>query len=256
MTHVGTRVGTSAGTLVETWAGDHQRAWRHLPVATLDAIAGRGNFLVLAPHADDESLGCGGLIAAAVAAGRAPVVAILTDGTGSHPHSLSFPPPRLRAVRAAEATEAVRHLGLSEDSLVFLAQQDTRAPHAGPAFDAVVDQLKRLMALRQCTTIFAPWIGDPHCDHHAAALMAAATGARQVAFPVWGWTLAADAQVPWPVLTGYRLDITPHRVAKQRAIQAHRSQYGGLIQDDPQGFSLPADLLSSFAGSTESFLLP
>ncbi|HEX2943304.1 MAG TPA: PIG-L family deacetylase, partial [Rhodopila sp.] len=68
-------------------AADHHRAWRSLPLGTLDHIAGTGTCLILAPHPDDESLGCGGLIATAVAAGRAPLVVILTDGAGSHPNS-------------------------------------------------------------------------------------------------------------------------------------------------------------------------
>lgn len=238
-------------------AADHHRAWRNLPMGTLDDITGAGTCLILAPHPDDESLGCGGLIATAVAAGRAPLVVILTDGAGSHPNSRTYPPERLRATREAEAAEAVAYLGLPPARLVFLRQPDTAAPTAGPRFDSVVDQLRAL--LRQepaCTTILAPWGQDPHCDHQAASRIAAATGLRHLAYPVWGWTLPSTAAVPAPVASGWRLDIGAHLPAKRRAIRAHRSQYGGLITDDPAGFHLPPDLLSVFDQPFETFLLP
>ncbi len=79
-------------------AGDCHRAWRELPEGSLNDIIGGGTCLILAPHPDDESLGCGGLIAACVAAGRSPLVVILTDGAGSHPNS--------QGVSAAPATGA------------------------------------------------------------------------------------------------------------------------------------------------------
>jgi len=86
---------------------DVHAQWRALPTGTLEEVAGSGTCLVLAPHPDDESLGCGGLIAACCAAGRPPVVAVLTDGSGSHPGSRAFPPTRLAAIRKAEVTAAV-----------------------------------------------------------------------------------------------------------------------------------------------------
>ena len=100
-------------------AGDVLRCMESLPIADLDAITGGGTALVLAPHPDDESLGCGGLIAEACARGHPPVVAVLTDGTMSHPSSPSHPAPRLKALREAEARAAVESLGLSPDRLHF-----------------------------------------------------------------------------------------------------------------------------------------
>jgi len=242
-------------------AGDHHSAWGQLPAGSLTDIIGPGTALILAPHPDDESLGCGGLIAACTAAGRPPLVAILTDGAASHPNSRSFPADRLRAVRAQEAQSAVAHLGLASDRLVFLSQPDAAAPHEGPGFDAIVATLQRLLHHdRNCTAILAPWLHDPHCDHEAASLIAAAAaeaaGIRHVAYPVWGWTLPPDAAVPAAPATGYRLDITPHQSAKRAAIHAHQSQYGNLINDDPDGFRLPAELLSVFDSPFETFLLP
>jgi LmbE family N-acetylglucosaminyl deacetylase len=240
-----------------TMARHHHAAWRQLPIGSLDDIIGSGTCLVLAPHPDDESLGCGGLIASAVAAGRPPLVVILTDGTGSHPNSLRYPPPRLKALRAAEACSAVAYLGLPATRLVFLDLPDTAAPHSGCSFDAVVARLQTLVnAEAHCTRIVAPWIGDPHCDHQAAAKIAASTGMDHVAYPVWGWTMADEAPVAAPVAKGYRLDIAAHLPAKRQAIKAHRSQYGGLIRDDPDGFTLPPGLLTVFDQSAETFLLP
>lgn len=242
-------------------AGDFHQAWRGLPVATLDTIIGTGSCLVLAPHPDDESLGCGGLIAACAAAGRPPLVAVLTDGAGSHPNSRAFPPARLRATRAQETREAVARLGLPPDRIAFLRQPDTAAPTHGPAFAAVVDALVAMVRSEpHCTTILAPWLHDPHCDHEAASLVAAAaagrTGARLVHYPVWGWTLPPDAPVPAPLSQGWRLDISAFLALKGRAILAHRTQYGGLITDDPDGFQLPPALLSVFDTPFETFLHP
>ena len=68
------------------------------PVVGVDAITD-GAALILAPHPDDESLGCGGLIAESCARGQPPLLVVLTDGAGSHPHSCEYPPSRLRDVR-------------------------------------------------------------------------------------------------------------------------------------------------------------
>src|SRR5438128_2434096 len=69
---------------------------------------------------------------------------------------------------------------------------------------------------------------------------------RHVAYPVWGWTLPAEAPVPGMPASGFRLDVGPFLAAKRRAIAAHQSQYGDLITDDPDGFRLPDGLLSVF----------
>jgi LmbE family N-acetylglucosaminyl deacetylase len=238
-------------------AGDFHRAWRGLPIGRLDDIIGDGWCLILAPHPDDESLGCGGLIAACVAAGRMPLVVVLTDGAGSHPNSRTYPPERLREVRAQEVRGAVGCLGLPSNRIVFLGEPDAAAPHGGPRLDAVARQLVKLVRAG-CTAILAPWRHDPHCDHEAASLAAAAAaraaGIRHVAYPVWGWTLPADRPVPERPGGGWRLAIDASLGAKRRAIQAHRTQYGGLITDDPAGFQLPAALLSVFDTPFETFL--
>ncbi len=242
-------------------AGDCHRAWRELPQGSLDDIIGDGICLILAPHPDDESLGCGGLIAACVAAGRSPLVVILTDGAGSHPNSKVFPPARLRACRAQEVRDAVEILGLGEDRLVFLDQPDAAAPIDGPGFEADVATLLALIGKEpRCSAIVAPWRYDPHCDHEAAALLGAAVasgaGIKHVAYPVWGWTLAADAMIPERVVGGFRLDVSRFLAAKKAAIQAHQSQYGDLITDDPEGFRLPTSLLSVFEVPFETFVVP
>ena len=244
-----------------TTAGDFHRAWRALPPGSLEDVIGSGTCLILAPHPDDESLGCGGLIATCVSAGRIPLVAVLTDGAGSHPNSRTFPPDRLRAERAREVSDAVACLGLSPDRIILLGEPDTAAPHQGAGFEAVVAQLAALISQEAaCTTILAPWRNDPHCDHEAASLAAASaaetTGIRHVAYPVWGWMLPADEPVNAPLATGWRLDVSEFLPAKRRAIDAHRTQYGGLITDDPTGFKLPAELLAIFDIPFETFLTP
>ena len=213
---------------------------------------------MLAPHADDESLGCGGLIAEACARGRPPFVLVLTDGAGSHPGSRAYPPARLAALREAEARAAAAALGLPPGRVGFLRLPDTAAPTSGPTFDAAVRAILGRAAEVGCGLLLAPWRHDPHCDHEAAHLMAAEAARRSglvhLAYPVWGWTLPDAAELPGEAPRGWRLDVARHLPAKRRAIAAHASQHAGLITDDPDGFALPARFLLLFDGPFETYL--
>ncbi|HEX3402883.1 MAG TPA: PIG-L family deacetylase [Acetobacteraceae bacterium] len=234
--------------------------WQALPVGTLTDVIGSKSCLVLAPHPDDESLGCGGLIAACCAASRPPVVVILTDGSGSHPGSRLYPPAKLATLREQEVAHAVRVLGLPPERLICLREPDTNAPHVGPRFDAIVRRLSDYVRDLDCSTILAPWRLDAHRDHESAALLACQTARvariQHLSYPVWGWTLADDVDVDEVTVQGWRLDVAAQLDVKRNAIAAHASQYGGLITDDPRGFQLPVGLLKAVDSRWETFLLP
>jgi LmbE family N-acetylglucosaminyl deacetylase len=230
----------------------------HFPQTdTVSLLAGRRP-LLLAPHPDDESLGCGGLIAAACDAGLAPVVVILTDGAASHPNSRTYPPAKLRALREQEARCAMASLGLRLQNLHFMRAPDTRLPASGPVFDAYIGRLAAIGRSQGCSLVLAPWEGDPHCDHEATAFMAARiaadTGWVLLSYPVWGWLRAGEDLFDEPRRQGWRLEISSQMARKQQAIAAHRSQYGGLIQDSPAGFTLPPALLRVFTRNFEVYI--
>ncbi|WP_428391808.1 PIG-L deacetylase family protein [Lichenicoccus sp.] len=232
-------------------------AWRALPQAADERLLTSSRPMILAPHADDETLGCGGLIAELCARGRPPLVVIVTDGTGSHPNSATWPPSRLRALREHEARAATAVLGLPDPCLGFLRLRDTAAPREGDAFEAAC----RAIALRAsaCDTLLAPWLGDPHCDHEAVQLMARRVadglGARLLSYPVWGWLIEGATSVDeTPPVAGFSLDITRHLPRKAAAIRLHASQYTNMIDDDPSGFRLPEALLSVFEQPRETYL--
>jgi LmbE family N-acetylglucosaminyl deacetylase len=241
-------------------AGQLQRLWQTLPLSDLGDVIGAGNCLVLAPHPDDESLGCGGLIARCCAELRPPVVVILTDGAASHPGSRRYPPARLAAVREREAARAVQALGLPAERLIFLREPDTRAPHAGPAFYRIVARMVASLREFDCSAIVAPWRLDPHCDHAAAARIAAEAArvarVRHVSYPVWGWMLPDDTVVDEAAVRGWRVGVAAQLAAKRSAIAAQASQYGRVIDDVPDGFQLPVELLRAVDRPWETFLLP
>ncbi len=239
-------------------AGEMQRRFDALPYADLDDIIGPAAPLILAPHADDESLGCGGLIAACCARSTPPFIVFATDGAGSHPNSRAYPPARLRAVREQEARDAVQALGGDPLRVAFLGLPDTAAPLAGPAFETAVAAILDAAAAHGSSVILAPWRHDPHCDHEAADAMARAAAERgpmrHLAYPVWGWTLPPEQELPTTRPVGWRLDISAHLPAKRSAIAAHRSQYSDLIDDDPTGFRLPPHLLAVFDRPFEVYI--
>ena len=231
---------------------------RALPIVDPDALLGPGGLLVLAPHPDDESLGCGGLIALCAARGRDVRVMLVTDGTGSHPHSKEYPAPRLAALRRRELGDAVTTLGLAEDRITCLGVKDTATPLFGPRLRAVGARVSAFIHTHGIGTICTSWQHDPHRDHVAAyrigRLAARATGARLLCYAVWGWTLTDSAWLPAGPIRGGRIDIAAHRATRRRAVLCHRSQTSGLIADDPSGFRLSAEQLATFDQPYETFV--
>ena len=236
-------------------AAEARRAAREAPLVDLPTLTGGSPIVVFAPHPDDETLGCGGLMTACTAAGVGVDVVLLTDGDASHPGSRDYPPAALARLRVGETTAALRVLGVSSDRLHRMGWPDAQAPTGGAAFFRAVDQLAGHVRHAGARTLFAAWGSDPHCDHAAgeaiAAAAAATTGARHLAYPVWGWTLPDAACVTaGPAL---RLNIETHLWAKRRAVACHHSQHGRVVTDADNAFVLPRALLRACLTPTESF---
>lgn len=235
------------------------RPERH-PLRSADAALSLGATAVLAPHPDDESLGCGGLLALLADAGAPTRVIVLTDGCKSHPNSAAYPADRLRDLRESEARAAVSALGLDPAAVTFLRHPDNGLPEEGsPAFDDAARQLAE--AIDGVETVLVPWRRDPHCDHVGTwALAAAAAGQldeppRWIEYPVWAWPNATTDAAPQDgEARVWRLDIRRVLERKRAAMAAHLSQTTDLIVDDPDGFTLTSDVLVHFERPWELFL--
>jgi len=220
-----------------------------------------GSTVVVAPHPDDESLGCGGLLALLRQAG-VPVGAVLvSDGTMSHPHSVKFTPAARQALREAELRKALTILGVDTDALLLLDLPDGAVPTLGQLrFAEAAATLRAYFQRTQPATVLVPWRRDPHPDHRATSQLVAAALAglpiRRVEYVVWAWERAAPADLPQPgEVNGWRLDIAPVLAQKQAAIATHRSQLApGIIDDDPTGFLLSEQMLAHFAQPAEVYL--
>src|SRR5258707_15716528 len=87
---------------------------QRVPLAPAECVENWGETLVLAPHPDDESLGCGGAIALLRQRGIRVTIAVITDGQASHPNSRLLPSSVLIQLRRQEALEAASALGVAQ----------------------------------------------------------------------------------------------------------------------------------------------
>ena len=188
--------------------------------------------LVLAPHPDDESIGCGGLLLAAREAGAARRVITLTDG-GNNPWPQRWIEKRWRidddararwgARRRAEAQAALDVLGVLADERVFFGLPDAGLTallmQGGETF---VAPLHRQIAEFKPTHLALPVLADRHPDHsaaHIAARLALGSGdvhPSLLAYRVHGEDGSKDSRV---------VELSAeHSDLKRRAIASHRTQ--------------------------------
>ena len=144
--------------------------------------------LVIAPHQDDEAIGCGGAIAAQIAAGKKAVVVLLQDGADGH-DDLGMTRSQLNSLRNQESSAAAQTAGLTPTH--FLNHPDLVS-----ASSTIVKELSSLIREHRADAIFSPFPLDGHADHRQAAVLLA-EALREIPWPVrvltyevWGLCIA------------------------------------------------------------------
>ncbi|MEI6635588.1 MAG: PIG-L family deacetylase [Planctomycetota bacterium] len=220
---------------------------------TLDVEHSRRPWLVVSPHPDDETLGCGCTIARARQAGIPVHVVVVTDGSG-HPVHVADK-GMLVALRRDETVNACGVLGVPASHVVFLGIPDGQAP---ANIANVAERLAEMVDRLDPDRIFAPSDLDNHSDHRAVAaavrdLSRRGRGRAAVYdYPVWFWFprylvrafLRGEFLLLRRVSSGACLDL------KQRALACHASQAGAF---DPADAILTPGFLWRFLRPYEYF---
>jgi len=202
----------------------------------------RERALVLAPHADDELLGCGGTILLHLAQGDPVRVVVIFDG-----HSgLSAEWPR--DTRRREALRVSQLLGL--EPYHFLEHPEGHVPSPSE-FEQGVRQLAGLIEAWRPEVVYAPWPGEAHLDHRTLA-RAASRAVQTLGCPaeVWGYEV-------WTPLRADRvIEISQVWERKLAALAEYRSQLGStsLALQAEQRARARAALFPEGSSRSEAFM--
>lgn len=236
-----------------------QSALRLRAKPLLDVLA-PGPVLVVAPHPDDEALGCGRLIVALRDHGVEVNLVWLTDGEASHS---DFPggPAALGATRRAEARAAGEILGVPAHRLHHLGAPDGQLPHlADGQRREVVAGLVGLVETLRPGTVFVTSAFDNSTEHTAAhalvadALQTARHRAELRTYLVWAfWKIRSLLAVVRRESKVTFLPATPEATTlRDRAVRAHRTQTSA---SSPHGEALLSPhFLACFPRNGEFFL--
>jgi LmbE family N-acetylglucosaminyl deacetylase len=243
-------VDIAAGTAEHEWqASDRLQALPEVELCKL--VPPRSRAVILAPHPDDETLGCGGLIAQLSVLMRAVTVVAVSDGERSHPASSALA-PRLSLLRPAESEAALQCLGAGAATVLRARIPDGRVRRHR-------DELKAWLLTQLAPTdiVFAPWRLDGHPDHEAVGEVAAELeheiGCKLIEVPIWGWHWAdpEGGRFPWGRARRLAFDAATEW-KKRRALRCYRSQ---LIGDGERGPVLPPGVLAHFVRPYEVYFL-
>ena len=218
-------------------------------------VIGSDPIVVLAPHPDDETLGCGGILATAFQHAGAHVIC-MTDGSASHPGSAVWPPARLAELRRQELAEAIRRLGGCKSDLTWLGLRDGALATCDP--HPIAERIAGICHLIGADRILSASPLDHHADHKATAAIALrvaalCSGMRLFFYPVWSRWDDPGFEAAHGAWTQLRPDITTHRKKKAHALAAHRSQLGLVVSDAPDGFCLDPKMVRQFSEEDELY---
>ncbi|MGC1630655.1 MAG: bifunctional PIG-L family deacetylase/class I SAM-dependent methyltransferase [Gelidibacter sp.] len=219
--------------------------------------------LILAPHPDDEALGCGGMITY-LRQQNVPVwICFMTSGGASHPNSKKYTQDKLMQLREYEALESCKILGVEQSNIIFLREPDSQLNKLSDQKIVEVGvEISHLIVGNDITSIFLPWRRDVHPDHETTyrigikAVRQVSREVQIIEYPIWMWHHFRCEN--WPVqgeMELFRLNVEAVLEIKRASINAHQSQTTGLIDDDANGFMLKEELLRPFLTPFEYFFI-
>jgi N-acetylglucosamine malate deacetylase 1 len=205
--------------------------------------------IVISPHPDDETFGCGGAVAQLVKKQSSVHIAFVTDGAASHPGHPAVSPRDIATRRVAEARVATGILGIDRKDVTFLEAEDGELAHLDHArSEEIAGKIAVLLARFAPGAVLVPCRCDGSSEHDAAfalvirALARAGQRPRILEFPVWSWwnpllllrPLFASRRI-------WRVDLRDVGDLKERAISAYSSQNLPIAPDStaalPPGFA-------------------
>jgi LmbE family N-acetylglucosaminyl deacetylase len=181
---------------------------------------GAERVLVLAPHMDDETIGCGGTLALHAQRGAQITVMFLTDGrNGSSEVSVMYGEERERRqrelieLRTTEARAALQRLGANR--MVCLDAEDGALDKCAWAAEKLRDVLVKL----QPEIVYVPFYLEEHPDHRAASrVLLDAVAGTSLQFQCMGY------EVWTPLFPNCLVRIDATVEVKKQALQEYRSQ--------------------------------
>jgi LmbE family N-acetylglucosaminyl deacetylase len=174
--------------------------------------------VVLAPHPDDESIGCGGAVLRHLQTGDSVAVVFLTSGELG---LQGLPAAEARALREREAEAACAVLGVGPPT--FLRRPDWSLAEG---VDEAAEALAPFLTNEDPALVYVPHEGEAHPDHRAALpILRVALGQRRpdvLAYEIWS-----------PLQSWHDVvDVTDVIDTKLEAIRCYRSQLDQFRYDD------------------------
>jgi len=179
--------------------------------------------LVVAAHADDEALGCGGTMARHVEEGDVVHLVFMADGV----HARKEASKEDLTQRIAASKRARSILGASSARSLDLPdnKMDT------VPFLEIVQRLEPILDNIQPSVIYTHHHGDLNIDHrltHAAVMTACRPVPDLSVREIYGFEVLSSTewaiQTPSPFLPGYFVDITQHLRIKLDALDAYAEE--------------------------------
>jgi LmbE family N-acetylglucosaminyl deacetylase len=186
--------------------------------------------MVIAPHMDDEVIGCGGTLLRLIDRGANVHIVFTTDSSAAvGDASLRR---QVTDVRRAEASRVRDYAGFASITELGFPDGDLFR-YETQLSSRLADEFSRISP----DTVFCPYPGDGHADHMSTA-WATAQAAR-----LGGWTCSIVAYEVWtPMWPNICVDITSVADRKAAAIRL----YGSQVED--RDYALAALGLNRFRG--------
>lgn len=142
------------------------------------------SMLVVAPHQDDEVIGCGGALALQLRSSNAAAVVMLQDGADGH-DELGMSRNDLRELRNEESRRSAEVIGLE-------LPQFLNHPRLVESLLESSDEVRSIIIDKKIDALFVPFVLDAHPDHRTAnyivadALKDISWNIRIFGYEVWG----------------------------------------------------------------------
>ena len=181
--------------------------------------------IIFAPHPDDETLGCGGVLARRIEEGFSPIVVLVTDGRALFTHygfGTDPSPQQVADARHAETIDALAILGCPASAVVALGIENGALEAERARAQAAIAEL--LVAHRP-EEIYVTNAHEWHPEHRITnAVVKAACAQVGHVGPCYQYIVKLDDDVDPETLPDprVRIDVSAYRERKRRAVDCFR----------------------------------